>query len=513
MAQASRVHSPSPTPEPAATLATRVPSSAADQPILDVFKAQLSMSRLGSEALAANPFLQGLAIWDTDGQRVGASHVLTATLLEGGDDGVRRAGWSLGSSGGITLSVVATQIAEGTLSVVVTPTQPADVAAMGVCLPAEADEHFYGLGERFDHLDLAGHVVHNQTAEEVGLRTTYAPATFLLSSQGYGLHLDTMAHATFDLRTYGRDCYQVRDDGATLHLYFFAGPDPQDVIERHAQFVGLPPLPPEWAFGVWKNLIGGQERVLEDLQRLVDAGVPLDAVWVYDAVVEMAGFGWPWQIYGPIPPGPYPDLPGLIDQLHGMDLKVLGYLNPFVYPDWQGYDEARQAGYLVQTPGGEPYLQEWTFGQRAYVDFTSPEATRWWQSRVRYALTEVGFDGSMLDFGEDAPHDARYAGVQPGHLMDNMYPMLYHKAAHEAGQAAKPGDFAFLARAGYSGSQPYTTGRFTGDQVRSSRPSSTAACRVGPTGGPTLRASSPTREPLMTRARRNCGSGGLNWVR
>jgi alpha-glucosidase (family GH31 glycosyl hydrolase) len=51
--------------------------------------------------------------------------------------------------------------------------------------------------------------------------------------------------------------------------------------------------------------------------------------------------------------------------------------------------------------------------------------------------------------------------------MDNMYPLLYHKAAFEAGQGAKPDNFVFFARAGYSGSQPYTTGRFTGDQVRS----------------------------------------------
>jgi alpha-glucosidase (family GH31 glycosyl hydrolase) len=45
--------------------------------------------------------------------------------------------------------------------------------------------------------------------------------------------------------------------------------------------------------------------------------------------------------------------------------------------------------------------------------------------------------------------------------------MLYGKAAHMAGQAAKPNDFVFFARSGYSGSQAYTTGRFTCDQVRS----------------------------------------------
>jgi alpha-glucosidase (family GH31 glycosyl hydrolase) len=123
----------------------------------------------------------------------------------------------------------------------------------------------------------------------------------------------------------------------------------------------------------------------------------------------------------------------------------------------------------VRTAGGKIYLQEWTFGQRAYVDFTNPEATQWWQDRVRYALAEVGFDGAMLDFGKDAPREGRYAGADSGYLMDSLYPVLYHTAALDVGKVTKPGDFTFLVRAGYSGSQPYTTNRFLGDQVRNWR--------------------------------------------
>jgi alpha-glucosidase (family GH31 glycosyl hydrolase) len=446
---------PAPTPQP--------PEGA--QPLIDIAGARIGVAGRNAPHL----FLQGLSLWDGDGGPLRAGVVLSATVVESSGEEVRLARWavSTGDDAGRTLTVTAEQVAEGTLSVVVTPTQSSDLSAVGVCLPAGPDEHFYGLGERFDHFDLAGYVIQNRTAEEAGLRTTYAPASFLLSSEGYGLHLETMGHATFDLRTAETGCYQVRESGTTLRLTFFAGPTPRDVVERHADWIGLPPLPPEWAFGVWKNLIGGQERVLADLRKLRDAGVPLDAVWIYDAVVERDGFGWPWQIYGPIPPGDYPDIPDLLAELHGQGLEVLGYLNPFAYPDWAGYDEAAQQGYVVQTPDGQPYLQEWTFGQRAYVDFTSAEATRWWQDRVGHALTQVGFDGAMLDFGEDAPHDGVYAGNASGHEMDNMYPLLYHKVAFEAGQAAKPDDFVFFARAGYSGSQPYTTGRFTGDQVRS----------------------------------------------
>lgn len=93
------------------------------------------------------------------------------------------------------------------------------------------------------------------------------------------------------------------------------------------------------------------------MQRLRGDDVPVDAIWIYDAVDERASFGWPWQIYAPIAPGPYPDLPGMIQRLHGQSLKVLGYLHPFVYPGTLSYAEATWQGYLVQEPDDQPYVE------------------------------------------------------------------------------------------------------------------------------------------------------------
>src|SRR5207247_2062437 len=140
--------------------------------------------------------------------------------------------------------------------------------------------------------------------------------------------------------------------------------------------------------------------------------VPVDAIWIYDAVDERAGFGWPWPIYGPIPLGSYPDLPCLIDRLQQRGFKVLGYTHPFVYPGSASFDEAQRLGLLVRTADDQPYLEPWTYTRRACMDFTNPQSVVWWQQRMRFALTELGFDGAMLDFGEDAPVAARYASGQ-----------------------------------------------------------------------------------------------------
>ncbi len=330
-------------------------------------------------------------------------------------------------------------------------------------------ERFYGLGERMGPLALNGQLLQNWSEDRAGRAdpaTSYSPAPFLLSSRGFGLLLDTTAMIRYDLLR--PDRLEITASTAELTVHVFTGPDPAAVLQAHARLVGLPPLPPRWGLGVWKCLIGGRDRVLADARRLARANVPLDGVWIYDAMDDGSGWGWPWQINGPVPPGGYPDLPGLIEELHGEGLAVLGYLSPFLVPGRPGFDEARERGYLVRTAAGTVFTEPWMDGDwRAYLDFTHPGAVAWWQDRVRHALGTVGFDGAMQDYGEGAPVDGIYASGEPGTVVHNAYPVRYARAAREAAQVVKPGATVLFARAGYTGSQASVTGRFTGDQHRS----------------------------------------------
>ncbi|MGH3785756.1 MAG: TIM-barrel domain-containing protein [Pseudonocardiaceae bacterium] len=336
-------------------------------------------------------------------------------------------------------------------------------------LEVAAGERFFGLGERMGPLTLNGQLLHNWSEDRAGradAATSYSPTPFLLSSRGYGLLLDTTAMVQYDLRS--SDRVEITASTAELPVHVITGPDPAAVLQSHARLVGLPPLPPRWGLGVWKCLIGGHDRVLADVRRLADANVPLDAVWIYDAMDDGSGWGWPWQIHGTVPPGNYPDLPGLIDELQREGLAVLGYLNPFLVPGRPGFTEARKLGYLVGTPSEPVFTEPWMGGdRRAYLDFTNADAVAWWQDRVRHALGIVGFDGAMQDYGEGAPVDGIYASEEPGAMVHNAYPVRYAQAAREAAQDVKPGATAFFARAGYTGSQGSVTGRFTGDQHRS----------------------------------------------
>lgn len=337
----------------------------------------------------------------------------------------------------------------------------------GIRLATRPGERFVGMGERFGTLDLTGRVLANRVGDGMihGEDTSYSPTPFLLSSRGYGLQLDTGADATVDLRAPGTVMIRVAASDAAVDV--LTGPDPATVLTARAALAGRPPVPPAWGLGVWKSLLGGPARVLYDTDRLLAAGVPLDAVWLYDLADPRSGVGWSWPVYGPVMPGWYPDPAGLVRALHARGVRVLGYLSPFLVPGRPGYDEAAARGFLVGGPDGRVFTEPWMYGdRRAYVDFTNPAATRWWQDRVRDAVGVLGLDGAMQDYGDGAPIAGRYASGEPGTAVHNAYPVLYARAAREAVQSVRPDGTVLFARAGYTGAQADVTGRFTGDQTR-----------------------------------------------
>jgi alpha-D-xyloside xylohydrolase len=338
---------------------------------------------------------------------------------------------------------------------------------VAVRLATRPDERFFGMGERFGSLDLVGRTLANRSQDGMGdeTGTSYSPTPFLLSSRGYGIQVDTTADLTADLATPGEVTVDVAASDTVIDV--LTGPDPATVLTRRAALTGLPTVPPGWGLGVWKSLIGGPAQVLADTDRLLADGVPVDAVWIYDLADPVSGLGWSWPIYRPVPLGVYPDPAALIAELHRRGVKVLGYLSPFLVPGTPGFAEAAARGYLVRNPDGSIYTEPWMYAdQRAYLDFTDPAATAWWQDRLRYAVGVLGFDGAMQDYGDQAPTAARYADGTPGDSMRNVYPLLYARAARQAVQSVKPDATVLFARSGYTGSQAWVTGRFTGDQTR-----------------------------------------------
>ena len=154
------------------------------------------------------------------------------------------------------------------------------------------------------------------------------------------------------------------------------------------------------------------------------------------------------------------------------------YLRSFVGRDEIGTDDPRaynvalKKGYVATHADGTPYIFTSNFNEpAAQIDFTDPKAVKWWQGRVEAAL-ELGAEGFMEDFGEQAQVGMHFDNGATGWSMHNRLPVLFHQATSRAVNAFErthPGRRIFYYnRSGYSGtpgSARFEFANFPGDET------------------------------------------------
>lgn len=95
------------------------------------------------------------------------------------------------------------------------------------------------------------------------------------------------------------------------------------------------------------------------------------------------------------------------------------------------FAEGVEKGYFVKRTNGDVW--QWDMWQpgMALVDFTNPEACRWFQSKLE-VLLDMGVDCFKTDFGERIPtEDIMYFDGSDPKKMHNYYTYLYNKCVYE----------------------------------------------------------------------------------
>lgn len=355
-------------------------------------------------------------------------------------------------------------------------------------------EEFHGFGEQFAPFDLAGRevpiVVREQgvgrgeqpitwladtfRAGAGGDRSwTYAAMPFYVTSELRGLFLGgptASAYSVFDL---SRPGVTVRSHARTLRAHVLVGDSPAELLREHTAATGRMDRLPEWTGrGAVVGVQGGSERVRRVVDRLRDGGTRLAAVWIQDWCGQVrTSFGqrlrWNWEVDRSL----YPDWEELVGELRARGIRVLTYANPYLakLPDPDSADrhlfaEAKARGYLVRSPEGGPYLLDQGGFEAAPVDFTNPEARRWYARVLAEEVDATGVSGWMADFGAMLPYDAVLANGE-ARLWHNRYPAAWAGVNERACERAGSPDCVVFFRGAFSGSPARAPLFWTGDQL------------------------------------------------
>lgn len=394
-------------------------------------------------------------------------------------------------SGAHTNGMAATRLPDGRLvTVTVKPdgknynlslsAQPdGDILKWGFAVAAAPDEYFTGVMERVVDgpqafswsKDISAALnLRGQRVDMILKPTTSVYAPFYLSSRGYAAFAQTDWPGEFDFCRNDPNRVNIEFEGPSLKVKFYTGQTPAELVQAHALEAGPPFLPPKWMYSPWRWRDEHTQRTTYYDGTPVTG--PFNSEFMEDVLLMKAygisnGIYWidrPWGtgLHGyddfNIDPKRLPNFAASVKWLESQNVKMVLWIGPFF--QGQMLTNALVLGYTLagqeRPANGNNY---------PLVDFTRPEAKKFWQDGVA-KLLKLGVAGFKLDRAEeDIPEDRDHKTFNGRTIRENRdaYPALYVKAAYDVAKQYRGDDFFMMPRAAYTGSSAY--GVFWGGDI------------------------------------------------
>ena len=318
------------------------------------------------------------------------------------------------------------------------------------------DEALYGLGSHEEGmLDLRGQ---HQYLYQQNMK---AVVPVLVSTRGYGVLIDSYSYMTFHDDAFGS--YLTTDADDELDYYMIYGPELDDIVRGVRNLTGKAPMLPEWAFGYVqsKERYESQEELVETVREYRARNLPLDCI-----VLDWKS--WTGELWGQktLDPERFPDPKRMMDELHGMNARLMVSIWPIMNPSSDNHREMAEQGGLL--------------GNRATYDaFSEPARNLYWKQAYD-GLFSHGIDAWWCDCTE--PFEADWKGAakpEPEERMRinteeaklyldpefiNAYSLLHSRGIYEGQRRATDAKRVVnLTRSAYAGQHRYGTITWSGD--------------------------------------------------
>ena len=339
-------------------------------------------------------------------------------------------------------------------------------------------EKIYGLGERFTNFIKNGQTVDIWNEDGgTGTEQAYKNIPFYLSNRKYGLFVDNPGKVSFEVGSEKVSRVQFSVPGEEMSYSVVGGENLKAILNTYTDLTGKAPLVSDWSYGLWLSTSFttdyDEKTVLEFVDGMAERNIPLsvfhfDCRWMKE--LEWCNFDWDKS--------KFPDPEGLLKKLHDRGLKICVWINSYIGQKSPLFEEGAKNGYFIKNEDGSVWQwDKWQAGM-AIVDFTNPEATKWYQGYLK-KLVAMGVDCFKTDFGERIPTEGvkYYDGSDP-ELMHNYYTYLYNKAVYDVLVETKGADEAILfARSATVGGQQFPV--HWGGDCSSNYPSMAESLRAG----------------------------------
>src|SRR6185503_8609525 len=344
------------------------------------------------------------------------------------------------------------------------------------------DEHFYGLGEKAARLDKRRSSFVNWNSDTPGYGEgkdpIYQTIPFYIGLQrglGYGIFFDKSYRSYFDFGRTSQQRAWFGAEGGEMNYYFFYGPSIKKILGRYADLTGHMQLPPMWALGNQQSRWSyyPDTMVEEVVNEYRKRDLPLDVMYL--DIDYMNGY----RVFT-FDKERFRDPKALTEKLGRQGVKVVTIVDPGVkHPTdknerYHAFDQGLEKNFFQRRRNGDLFVPRVWPGDSVFVDFTLPEARKWWGDLHR-AYLDNGIAGIWNDMNE--PSDfidqtgknqidvvSNDEGEQSTHAKNrNVFALLMARATYEGLERLRPNQRPYvITRAAYAGIQRYST-MWTGD--------------------------------------------------
>ncbi|MBE6332208.1 MAG: alpha-xylosidase [Bacteroidales bacterium] len=330
-------------------------------------------------------------------------------------------------------------------------------AIQGTTLSVEcaADECFVGSGERFTKMDLSGRTfqLKNQDGQGVNNRRCYKNVPFYMSSRLYGMFYHTSAYSKMSLADHSTRSTQFLADEPQMDIFVIGGESPERIQYHYRQLTGFSPMLPLWSFGIWMSRMSyfSADEVNQICDRLRREHYPCDVIHL-----DTGWFKTDWLCEWKFNEERFPDPRGFVQRLLADGFRVSLWQLPYVAEAAEQLAEAVEHNYIAPRPNRKSNGSGSNFSTLDYagtIDFTNPEAVKWYQGLLR-DLLQLGVTCIKTDFGENIHMDAHYADGRTPEQLNNIYSILYQRSAFDVTRQVT-GDGIVWGRSAWAGGQRY----------------------------------------------------------